>query len=79
MTWNAKIQKARSLFLLPANSTAIFQPLDQGVISILITQYKYQLLNKVIEVADHYDELQVLAKHVVQVERVSNMAVLHMC
>ena len=53
-----------SVFLLPANSTAIFQPLDQGVISILKTQYKYQLLNKVIEAADHYDELQVLAKHV---------------
>ena len=38
--------------------------LDQGIISILKTQYKYQLLNKVIEAADHYDELQVLAKHV---------------
>lgn len=53
-----------SVFFLPPNSTAIFQPLDQGIISILKTQYKYKLLNKVIEAADHYDELQVLAKDV---------------
>ena len=45
-------------------ASCVFQPLDQGIISILKTQYKYQLLNKVIEAADHYDELQVLAKQV---------------
>ena len=51
------------VFKFPPNVTSIYQPLDQGVIAALKVGYKSRLLGRLLETADRYDELQVLAKH----------------
>ena len=51
------------VFKFPPNVTSIYQPLDQGIIAALKVGYKSRLLGRLVEIADRYDELQVLAKH----------------
>ena len=53
-----------TIFFLPPNCTSVFQPLDQGVISILKTNYKRKLVNKLIGAYDNFHELQEIAKKI---------------
>lgn len=50
------------VFKFPPNVTSIYQPLDQGVIAALKVGYKCRLLERLVETADSYNDLQVLAK-----------------
>ena len=46
------------IFLLPINSTSVCQPLDQGIISVLKTNYKYKMLFELIKAYANYEQLQ---------------------
>ena len=50
------------VFRFPPNITSVFQPLDQGIIAALKTGYKSRLLLKVVETAESYAGLQVMAR-----------------
>lgn len=49
------------VFKFPPNVTALYQPLDQGIIAALKTGYKSRLLEKLVEVVGNFEQLQVLA------------------
>lgn len=49
------------VFIFPPNVTALYQPLDQGIIAALKTGYKSRLLEKLVEVVGNFEQLQVLA------------------
>ena len=48
-----------SIHFFPPNSTSIHQPLDQGIISILKTQYKKILLSRTMEAYDNIENFNV--------------------
>ena len=50
-----------TVFVLPPNTTSVFQPLDAGIIAATKAHYKSLLLGKVVSVANNYTELQALA------------------
>lgn len=49
-------------FYFPVNTTSIFQPLDQGIISVIKTRYKSLMLAKMVAASDNYEELQRIAQ-----------------
>ncbi len=47
-----------ALYFLPPNTTSIYQPLDQGIISSVKKDYRQRLLAKVVASVDRFEELQ---------------------
>ena len=54
-------QQQVKVFKFPPNVTALYQPLDQGIIAALKTGYKSRLLEKLVEVIGNFEQLQALA------------------
>ena len=46
------------VIFLPANTTSVSQPLDQGIISILKAAYKRRLLEVMVQCLEDYGRLQ---------------------
>ena len=51
------------VFKFPPNVTALYQPLDQGIIAALKAGYKSRLLEKLVEAVGNFEQLQVFATH----------------
>jgi hypothetical protein len=47
-----------SFVKLPPNTTCFFQPLDQGIISVLKRQYRSKLVSKLISMIDNWHQLR---------------------
>eukprot|EP00731_Ephydatia_muelleri_P002108 Em0001g2108a len=54
-----------SVLFFPPNLTSMYQPLDQGIISAVKCTYKYCVLDRLLTGIDKYDELHLMASHIV--------------
>lgn len=54
-----------SVLFFPPNVTLMYQPLDQDIISAVKCTYKYYVLDRLLASIDNYDELQLMASHIV--------------
>jgi len=46
------------IFFFPPNVTSVYQPLDQGIISVMKTMYKREVINRLIIAYDQSDALR---------------------
>ena len=53
-----------TIFFLPPNTTSMFQPLDQGIIAAVKSEYRYRLLTKMVSSVENYEELQSIAQNI---------------